>query len=48
MLKQSRDVYLFRMFLDRDEISGSSVSYEVSNSSNFLFTVVGLIIQIVI
>ena len=43
----------FRMFLDLDETRGSSVSYDLSNSwanwrVSFLFTIVGLIIQIFI
>ena len=41
------------MFLDHDEIRGTSVSYDFSNSwanrrVHLLFTIVGLIIQIVI
>ena len=44
---------LFGMFLDHDETGGASVSYDFSiswekRSVTFLFTIVGLIIQIVI
>ena len=50
--RRSRDVYLFRMFLDHDETCGMGVSYDFSNlwanlRVNFLFTIVGLVIQIV-
>ena len=50
---RSRDVYLFRIFLDHDETRGTSVSYDFSNSwangrVTFLFTIVRLNIQIVI
>ena len=53
MSRQNRDVYLFRMFLNHDEIRGTSVSFDFLNSwangrITFLFTIVGLIIEIVI
>ena len=46
-------IYLFRMFLDHDETRETNVSYAFSNSwtnkrVTSLFTIVGLIIEIVI
>ena len=51
--RRGEAVYLFQMFLDHDRPHGTSVSYDFSNlwanrRVTFLFTIVGLIIQIVI
>ena len=36
MSRQSRDIYLFRMFLDHDETRGTSASHGFSSKTEFL------------